>query len=146
MKRYLCLPNLTKLPEEYTHHPNLTAEAFVQIVLTVITRSATPLDATVQWFDVWDRLMNYFTLVSVTDAPVYPGIVPMRITVRGTILDYSDAVTDITDAALKMAQENFHTLRPFLQQYPNDIWDQWSVVEISPAGILVEVTHAKLCA
>jgi len=137
--RFIILPGVITNREEYTLHPNLTVEAFVQVVLTVITRSQTPLDVTVQWFDVWDRLMNYFTLVNVIEVPDYAGIVPMRVTVRGTILNCSDIVTDITDAAIKVVQENFRTLRPFLQQYPEDIWDRWTVVDVSSEGVTIEV-------
>lgn len=141
---YLCLPGLSKPLEDYTLHPNLMPTVFTQVVLEAITRCSTVYELHSHWFDIWDTIMNRFAMI---ETGTYPAKSPLnqRIhSIRGTVLNSADLVTDLANEVVTAAQEEYTLLRPFLQEYPNDIWDLWMVVDVSVSGILVEVNHEQL--
>lgn len=141
---YLCLPGLSKPLEEYTLHPNLMPTVFAQAILNAISRCRTVYELQSYWFDIWDVIMTRFAMIETGVHPVGVALNHVTRTIRGTVLNSADLVTDLANEVIVAAQEEYPVLRPFLQEYPNDIWDHWTVVDISASGILVEVTHEQL--
>ena len=144
MTTYLCLPGLSRPLEEYTLHPNLMPTVFAQAILNAISRCSTVYELQSYWFDIWDTIMTRFAMIETGTYPTQTPLNEKIRSIRGTVLNSADLVTDLANEVILAAQDEYPLLRPFLQKYPNDIWDHWTVVDISLSGILVEVTHAKL--
>jgi hypothetical protein len=143
MTQYVCLPGL-KLPvTEYNLHPNLPPNIFAQVVLNAISQCDTEYRLHSYWFDIWDCIMTRFAHIETGTQSSHSPLNERITTIRGTVLNAADLVTDLANEVVRAAGIEYPTLRPFLQQYPNDIWDHWTVVDISESGILVEVNHEQ---
>lgn len=143
MSYYMVLSLPVEGMENYTSHPDFTAGNILETTLSLIQESSTTLEITTKWFDVWDMIMSWMAMRTCIDDPTLsPELVGMvRGTIRGTVLNHSDVVTDLSNYVTECARLNFAVWKPIMQLQPQGT--PFRVLEVTPTGILIEVLHEQ---
>lgn len=146
MSRYLMLSYPLTSLDNYVTHPSFQLPQFVETVLSLIQDANSPVDIVGKWFDTWDMVMTWMAMRETLDDPALHKDLAGRVkgTIRGTVLNHSDLVTDIANHVIECGQINFVFWKPVLNYFTTGM--PLRVIDITPTGILIEVVHEQQAA